>query len=155
MNDSLNRVGMCVFLGIGKPPVMSKILLYRTTKLTIWSKKVTLILKNHKTTWYIEVPDDMSNKICKLHQTLKIFCCGKSDPFSVEITFKLFYPSCLPAYKAKYRECMTWFASVMSLHPSNVYNKHLDNSKKKDSVRVVIHMSQLITNHLLQLLFLK
>ena len=59
----------------------------------------------------IELVNERSKK-CKVQETLKAHCKGKSDALSVEVAARIEYASCIRAEEAKYhRHCMQSFLS--------------------------------------------
>ena len=73
---------------------------------------------------------DVATKKCKLHETLKTFCEGKTDPLSLEVSSKIQYAKCPQAEEAKYhRNCMQRFLSGRSVGESNFNTRNFLKAK--------------------------
>ena len=91
---------------------------------------------------------DVATKNRKLHETLKTFCEGKTDPLSLEVSSNIQYAKCLRAEEAKYHgDCMQRFLSGRSVRESNVNRRNFQEAKKtlKDFVNGT---KQQLMNHL-------
>ena len=91
---------------------------------------------------------DVATKNCKLHETLKTFCEGKTDPLSLEVSSNIQYAKCLRAEEAKYHgDCMQRVLSGRSVRESNVIRRNFQEAKKtlKDFVNGT---KQQLMNHL-------
>ena len=73
---------------------------------------------------------DEPTQKCHLHETLKTFCAGKTDPISLEVSGKLQYADCLHAEEAKYhRDCMQRFMSGKLVKETKVNRRNLHETK--------------------------
>ena len=73
---------------------------------------------------------DTDTSECRLHETLKAFVAGKTDPISLEVAGKLEYADCLRAEEAKYhRYCLQRFLNGKFEKESKVNRRNLHEDK--------------------------
>ena len=73
---------------------------------------------------------NVATRKCKLHETLKTFCEGKTDPLSLEVSSNIQYAKCLRAEEAKYhRDFMQRFLSGRSVRESKVNRQNFQEAK--------------------------